>query len=304
MRLDKFDLNLLVALNVLLEERSVTRAARRMNMTQSAMSAALRRLRESFKDELLVQHGNSMLPTPHALELGAEISPIVAQLRRVLAEGTAFDPAVSQREFKIAGSDYITTVVVAPLLEELEVTAPNVRVVISLPRNDIHELLSDGKVDFLLAPDQYVSRDHPADLLFEERHLVVGWEDNPVLEGSLTKENFLKCGHVIVQIGGNVTFVEAALREADLSRRVEVVAPSFTQVPWLLRGTNRLALMHERLAHHFMALLPLKVIEPPFELPLMREMIQYHTARTADPGVRWMRDRLIAVAGGNLSPGS
>src|SRR5688572_13278207 len=111
MRLDHFDLNLLVAFDALLDERSVTRAARRLNVTQSAMSASLKRLRESLGDPVLLQHGKAMIPTPHALALAPEVSVALAALRRLTLPSTGFEPASSSRTFRVAASDYIATVV-------------------------------------------------------------------------------------------------------------------------------------------------------------------------------------------------
>ena len=126
MRLDSFDLNLLVAFEVLLEERNVTRAARRLHVTQSAMSASLRRLREAFGDPILAQHGKAMMPTPYALALAPEIAAALAALRRLTRPNLGFDPATASRVFRIAASDYITTVLLAPLLARLEREAPRI----------------------------------------------------------------------------------------------------------------------------------------------------------------------------------
>ena len=120
MRMDGFDLNLLLAFEVLVDERSVTRAARRLNVTQSAMSASLKRLREALDDPILLQHGKAMMPTSHALALAPEVSAAIAGLRLLIQPSTGFDPAVSSRVFRIAASDYIATVLLAPLLRWLE----------------------------------------------------------------------------------------------------------------------------------------------------------------------------------------
>src|SRR5687767_6144427 len=105
MRLDAFDLNLLVAFEALIEERSVTRAARRLHVTQSAMSASLKRLRESFGDPILAQHGKAMMPTPYALALAPEVASSLAVLRRLTRPNPGFDPATAARLFRIAASD-------------------------------------------------------------------------------------------------------------------------------------------------------------------------------------------------------
>lgn len=296
MRLDKFDLNLLVAFEVLLEERSVTRAAKRLNVTQSAMSAALKRLRESFQDELLILHGKKMIPTQHALTLAPEVSATLMRLKTLIATGTGFDPATSKRRFRLSASDYITTVLLVPLIEDLQTRAPGIRLNLSLPDAQSSRRLEAGEVDLLMTPDEFLEGDHPRELLFEERHVVVGARDNPALEGRMTIEKFLGCGHVAVRISNQDTFIEAVLKKLVPQRRIEVAAQSFIQVPWLIRGTNRLAVMHERLAKTTGPVFDLCIVDAPYDLPPMREMMQYHVSRSGDAGLTWLRTQIHRVA--------
>jgi len=296
MRLDNFDLNLLLAFDILVEERSVTRASRRLNLTQSATSAALKRLRQAMQDEILVQHGKKMIPTPHALRLAPQVAASIAQLRSLISASAAFDPKTSTRHFKIEASDYITTVLLVPLLSVLAREAPGVRLDLSLPTGGSSERLNNGELDLLLTPEDFMPPDHPRELLFEERHVVVGWSGNPVMQRSLTEADFFASGHVAVRISGRDTFIESALRKFGERRRIEVTAPSFIQAPWLLPGTHRLALMHERLARLVAPRLSLSTAEAPVELPVMREMMQYHTARSNDAALAWLRQQLLAVA--------
>ncbi len=296
MRLDHFDLNLLIAFDVLLIERNVTRAAQRLNMTQSAMSAALKRLRESLNDEILVLHGKKMIPTPRAMALAPEIAATVHSLRSLIASATAFEPKTSSRRFRIAASDYITSVLLAPLLGRLQVDAPGVEFEICLPDNTSSKAMDDGELDLLLSPEQFISPEYPSELLFTERHVVIGCSSNPVLKKPLSMEDFFACGHVAVQIQGRLTFIEAALHAADDRRHIEIITPSFIQAPWMVRNTSRLALMHERLADLLAEPLSLTVAECPLDLPTMREMMQYHSARANDPGLSWLREQLLAAA--------
>lgn len=296
MRLDSFDLNLLVAFEILLEERSVTRAARRLNVTQSAMSASLKRLREGFQDELLVLHGKKMIPTQHALTLAPEVSSALVRLKSLIATGTRFDPATSKRRFRINASDYITTVLLVPLIGLLQEEAPGIRLNLSLPDSESTPRLEAGEIDLILTPDQFLESDHPRELLFEERHVVVGWSGNPALEGMMSVEKFLDCGHIAVRISDQDTFIEAILHKIAPQRRIEVSAQSFIQVPWLLRGTQRLAVMHERLAKVTAPVLDLTIAQSPYELPLMREMMQHHVTRSQDEGLTWLRQRLTQFA--------
>lgn len=296
MRLDQFDLNLLVAFDALLAERNVTRAARRLHVTQSAMSASLKRLRDALGDPILVQHGKSMIPTPHALALAPRVSDAIAMLRRLIQPSKGFDPATSSRVFRIAASDYVATVLLAPLLAQLEREAPLVKFDIALPTNSTSDRLAKGDFDLLLTPEEFIDPDHPAELLFMERHVVVGCRHNPLLRQPLTLEGFSKAGHVAVRIDGRATFIERECDRLGLARRVEVYAPSFVQAPWLLPRTTRIALMHERLARLAAPLLGLRTVETPFELPLMCEMMQFHRTRRSDESLAWLRSRLVDFA--------
>jgi DNA-binding transcriptional LysR family regulator len=295
MRLDQFDLNLLVAFNVLIEERGVTRAAERLNLTQSAMSAALKRLREAFADDILVQHGKRMVPTPGAMSLAPHVAAAVLNLRGILATGMRFDPAQSRRRFRIVASDYITTVLIGPALRSLQREAPHIQIEITLPTSDILEKLEHGEIDLVISPEQFLSPDHPRELVFEERHVVVGCASNPALKGPLTARTFYESGHVVVSVSRDGTFIDNFLRGQQEQRRIEVICAAFTQVPWMLPGTTRLALMHERLARELAPQLSLVLCEPPFPLPVMREMMQLHSARAADRGLSWLRERLVAT---------
>lgn len=297
MRLDGFDLNLLLAFDVLVEERNVTRAARRLHVTQSAMSASLRRLRDAFGDPILAQHGKTMVPTPYALALAPEVSASLAALRRLTRPNLGFDPATASRVFRIAASDYIATVLLAPLVAALEREAPRIRLEIVLPDESTPERLAKGEFDLILTPEEFLEPGHPADLLFQEAHVIVGCKHNPLLQVPMTNEIFAAAGHVAVRIDGRNTYIENELSRLGLVRRIEVYAPSFIQAPWLLPGTRRIALMHERLALLMAPVLGLRTVVPPFEVPVMREMMQFHATQQSDEGLGWLRARLSSLAG-------
>ncbi|MEO6093846.1 MAG: LysR family transcriptional regulator [Novosphingobium sp.] len=296
MRLDNFDLNLLVAFDILLQERNVTRAANRLNVTQSAMSAALKRLREALHDEILVQHGKAMIPTPNALALAPEVSATISQLRSLISARTGFDPASSTRRFRIAASDYITTVLLVPLLRVIAREAPLVTLDVSLPTETCAARLGDGGLDLFLTPEEFTQAEQPRELIFEEHFVVVGWSGNPVMRKPLTEAAFAASGHVDVRIDGRTTFVDNALRGLAVERRIELTAPSFLQAPFMLPETSRIALMHERLARMMAPALSLTIAAPPFPIPPMREMMQFHATRANDPGLIWLRNSIREIA--------
>lgn len=298
MRFKGLDLNLLVALDALLETRSVSAAADRLNLSQPAMSAALSRLRDYFDDELLAPNGRRMHPTAYAETLFPQIKTCLSALDELVSSPTGFDPGTSHRTFRILGSDYVTTSALVPLVERLADIAPGIRLDIASVQDDAAEQLDQGAADVLLTPDNYIHPDHPAELLWEERQVIVGWNCNPLFQAALTEDSVFAAGHVAVLMGRarTASFADRELAIMGKNRRVEVTTGSFLAVPWLLQGANRLAFMHERLARSMAKLFPLAWAPTPFEFPIMREMVQHHRARTGDAGLTWLRRQISEVA--------
>jgi LysR family transcriptional regulator, nod-box dependent transcriptional activator len=298
MRFNGLDLNLLLAFQVLMEERSVTRAARRMNVSQPAMSAALDRLRNYFRDEILIAQGKQMFPTDHAESLIGPVRQFLADLDALLISTARFDPATTHRSFRIVASDYITASVIGPLAQRLVDTAPGVRLEIMLPSEMAAQLVVEGKVDLIITPEDFTLPDQPTELLCEERQLVMGWSDNPQFVNGLGESEFDSAGHVAVHVGSNrvPSFADRQIERMGRNRRVEITCGCFTLVPWLICGTGRIAIMHERLARKMATKFPVALSEMPFAFPVMREMLQYHRAREADEGLRWLRGELRAAA--------
>jgi len=297
MRFQGLDLNLLVALDVLIEERSVSRAAERLHLSQPAMSAALRRLRDYFNDPILAAHGKKMIPTPHALRLRGALRTLLTDVERMVSLSTQFDPATSQRRFRIGTSDYLSIVLFTRLVPELERVAPGITLELVHPSDAMMAMLDQGELDLIITPTEHVSADHPTELLFEERHVVAGWAGNPLVQAPLSEEDFLAAGHVAVEIGRlrPTSFAETFLRERGKERRIEILVSSFALAPEMLVNTRRLAVMHERLARAYAERIAIRFVEMPFAFPIMREMLQYNRTRSEDAGLRWLMDLIKQV---------
>lgn len=294
MRFKGLDLNLLAAFSVLMETRSVSRAAEKLHLSQPAMSAALGRLRDYFGDDLLVLQGKRMFPTAYAETLAPMVQDALRQVEALITTSTNFDPATSHRAFRLIASDYIMAAVIAPLTGRLAQVAPNIQLEMVLPSDNSAELIVQGAFDLLITPEEFINSSQPAELLFEERHVVVGWNQNPLFSGELTEEAFMAASHVGVQLGNQRTsaFADRIMEQLGRFRRVEVTASSFTVVPWLVIETNRLGLMHERLARRMATMFPLAIAPVPFEFPIMREMLQFNRTRSSDEGLKWLRNQL------------
>jgi len=298
MRFKGLDLNLLVAFHELMEARSVSRAAAKLNLSQPAMSAALGRLRDYFEDELLVVEGKRMFPTAYAESLVPLVQDALRRIDAVITTSTNFDPASTQRVFRLIASDYITAAVIAPLSRRLARIAPGIRIEVVLPSDNSSELIAQGKFDLLITPEEFIGTKQPAELLFEERHVVVGWNRNPIFAGEVGLDHLLGAGHVGVLMGEQRTnsFADNVMEKLGHPRRLEVAASSFTLVPWLLIDTDRVALMHERLARRMAGMFPLAIAPIPFPFPVMREMMQFNRARAEDEGLSWLRGELRIIS--------
>jgi len=297
-RLKGLDLNLLIALDVLLEERNVTRAARRLHLSQPAASAALGRLRNFFQDELLVLHGKRLMPTSFAENLLPELKRLTRQIDDLVSMSTEFEPTQSERLFRFMASDYMVTVLMTRVLEILADQAPGVRLDMRLPEDSVYQSFERGEIDLMLIPEEFILPGHPAMLLFEDPHVVVAWKDNPVFKTKISTARFFDAAHVAVTLGPkrDPSFTERNLDKLGHQRRIDVYAPHFSAVPWLLLNTHRIAVMQQRLAKKFTEVLPLKMAPLPFEFPVMRIMAQYHSARETDQGLKWFIQLLKTCA--------
>ena len=297
MRLDRFDLNLLVALDTLLEERNVTKASERLHIGQSATSSALARLREHFGDELLVLVGRQLMLTPLAESLVGPVRATLLSARATISRRAGFDPAVAERRFSICASDYVTTVMLAGAVGRMAVEAPCVKVDIRSPPKNVFEVFERGVVDLLVMPEQYVAQlRHPQAPLFEDTQVCMAWSGNTQLGDNLSFEQYMALGHVAVRFGDDrsIAFEEWFLPRFGQQRRIETSVDNFSTLPLLVIGTSRVATLHRRLAEHFARHLPLRLIDPPFDMPPVVEVMAWPRHLEHDLAHMWLRDVLEA----------
>ncbi len=298
MRFGRLDLNLLVALDALLTERSVSLAADKLCLSQSATSSALGRLREYFGDELLVVKGRNMILTARAEELIEPVRAVLEQIRATITVAPPFDPATAERQIRIMASDYSTQVLLADAISEISREAPGIRFEIQPMHETPVDALERGYIDLLLTIDYAISTDHPSQILFEDDYVVLGWDGNPAMQGPMTRELYFELGHVTARFGKArvAAFDDWFMRRQKQQRRVEVVAPSFLSIVGLVMNSNRIATVHRRMAEIFVRNLPLVMREMPFSFPPIREAIQWHISNNNDAGLRWVVEKLDAVA--------
>ncbi|MBB6250980.1 LysR family transcriptional regulator [Nitrospirillum iridis] len=294
MKFEKLDLNLLVALDALLTERNVSVAAERVHLSQSAMSGALNRLREFFKDELLINIGRRMVLTPRAESLAEPVAEMLLQVKTMITTPPEFDPTTSDRRFSVIASDYVADVLLAGALRHIHAVAPGVSIEMLLPDDTLTERLERGEIDLLINLEPYLAPFHPREVLFEDDFVLVAWAENDLVGDAVSFDQFFELTHVAVQHGRNrhPAFEQWFLERFGRTRRVEVFSPSFSLVPQLVLGTRRIATMHRRHAEHYARFLPLRLLSSPLDIPMVREMVQWHKFKRRDPGVQWLQRTL------------
>lgn len=299
MRLNRFDLNLLALLDVLLEQRNVTRASELLHISQGGASAALNRLREHFEDDLLVPVGRRMELTPLAKELVEPVREALLQVRSVVARRPHFDPSSAQRHFSICASDYVITVLMATVVREVARLAPGVSLDLRSPPKDIEQAFERGAIDLMVMPQQYAGRlAHPQEALFEDSHVCLVWSGHAGLASPMTLAAYMRQDHLAVRFGDerSVSFEEWFLPRFGQARRVVCSVDSFSAVPTLLVGTERIATVHRRLARQSAAWLPLRLLELPFEMPPLVETMAWPRYLQHDPAHAWLREQVRACA--------
>lgn len=294
MRFKGIDLNLFVAFDALMETRSTARAAELLRLSQPAASAALARLRDYFGDELLVVHGRRMFPTPFAESLLPQVRACLRAAEAALTTSSQFVAERADREFRIVASDYVVAAILAPLSRRLASLAPGIRFQFILTDEQATEQLRRGQVDLLVSPSEYAVAGMPTEPLYEEQYVLAGWRHHPIFAGEASMEAIFSYGHVAVAVGSerSATVGDRQIELLGYRRRVEVVASSFTALPWLLIGTQRLSLMHARLARLAEQHFDMASVTLPIDFAPLHQLAQYHHTRAADPGVRWLIDQV------------
>lgn len=298
MRFNKLDLNLLVALDALLLENSISRAAERVHLSQGAMSNALARLREHFGDELLVAVGRRMEPTPRAQALAPVVRDLLVRIDATLQVQPLFDPTTTERSFRIVASDYSMWVFVPQLLRYADRLDATARFEFLPQVGNATQALERGEADLLIIPLRYVSPDHPAAPLFRDEFTCLMDAHNPLAGQPLTREAYAAAGHAVMQPPGTPSSAIDAthLQQLGIERRAEVASYSFSSLPGLIAGTRRLATVQRRIARQACQHLPLVSVDPAFELPVVDQRLQWHRHRATDPGLLWLRETLMAAA--------
>lgn len=294
MRYRRLDLNLLVALDALLSEKSVTRAALRLHITQPAMSGLLARLRDYFQDALIVQVGRQVELTLLAESLVAPVQDILLRVDVIIAADPGFDPKRSKRHFSMTVSDYVLRIFLLDALQRVYREAPGITFEFRQPGSRTCEELESGEIDFVIGPEIDILPEHPHEALFEDTYTVIAWAGSRAVADTLSLDAYMGLGHVVFRGDqrGSPWLERWFERQYGDGRRIEMAVASFSLLPHAIVGTDRIATVQARLAQHYVQSLPLKLIQAPMELPKLTEVLQWNVQRDRDPTIRWLLGKL------------
>jgi len=292
------DLNLLVALNALLEEQSVTRAAKRLALTQPTVSAMLPRLRQIFGDPLFVRSRHGILPTPRAQALAPTLKQWLAEAQSLVTT-ERFEPTTAKFTASLCANDYIQLALVVPFIQRLRRGAPNARLAVrSTQLTNVAAMLADGELDLCVSTSGEIpSQDLPSRLLYEERYVGVVRKGHPLkARAAVSLDQFCRYPHVMVSPteGRFVGPTDRALAQVGHKRRVVISAPGFLVLPEILKADDLIAVVPERVLRGRMA--GLRTFAPPVTVPGFAVLLLWHPRLHNDPAHRWLRDLLAITA--------
>ncbi len=299
MDLHGIDLNLLVAFDALMAERSVTRAGGRIGRTQPAMSAALSRLRSLLRDELFVRGPKGLQPTPRALDLAEPLGRALADIQRTLEFTQAFDPRTSAATFNLGLSEHPTFVLLPHLVERLQEAAPAItlRVRSFTARDKAVTMLDAGSVDLTVSvpPTTAMGRvlTRP---LFDEQFVCIVRSGHAAARAPLDIETFLGLSHLLVSPEGDrFGSVDTALAKQGLKRRLAVTLPHMHAVPALIARSNMISTVMSGVVSASGHADELCILNPPFDLDPVPFVMSWHRRNDTHPAQRWFRDCIASL---------
>lgn len=297
--LRNFDLNILVAFDVLMEELNVTRAAERMFVTQSAMSHVLHRLRQQLDDPLLIKTPSGMKPTPRALVLIGPVKDVLKDVEHLIRPPAAFDPLASQHRFVLAATDYMEILTLPALCERISRIAPGIdihvkRTEASFPDGALENCSLDVVLGFesVLNPPSHLNRQ----TLFSDRMACLARKKHPMLKNGLSLTDYVALPHMLIsRTGSPIGLIDQKLQEMGIERRIQLIVPHFLSAPLIVAQTDMMLSLPQRIAEQFSRFAALDVFPVPVDLPDYELAMIWHPLRDKDPALVWLRGQLADV---------
>jgi LysR family transcriptional regulator, mexEF-oprN operon transcriptional activator len=303
--LTSIDLNLLVALDALLTEQGVTRAANRLGLKQSAMSSNLGRIRRLLDDEILTRSGDGMHLTPRAMALVGPVRTALRQIQCIVNRGEAFDPNVAERTFGIALPGSMEALLGPRLLSLVASEAPNVRIVLqSLDYGQVLPNIDADRIDIAVGVFDSGQMHHKVRPLYRDGYLCLFNETLLKVSAPLSLDDYLRHPHVMTTLNGTGPgVVDEALTRIGRQRRLLATTPRFATVPFLVQASPVLTTMVAALATRFAGMMNLATSPVPVELMDFTVSMLWHSSYDHDPAHRWLRDLLLRASRRPAGPG-
>lgn len=296
--LNSVDLNLLRTFDLLMQERSVTAAARRAGRTQSAISHSLGRLRELFRNELFTRQGGAMIPTPQAIELAAVVSRSLSEIQQALDRHSDFKPSQSKRHFRIGVSDYTGAIYLPSLIEEFARAAPLATLTAIPVRSDeLAEQLKRPEMDCIIIGNPPLADNQVHEtVLARHKMMCATWAQNPLIR-EMSLESYLAAPHLQISGDGNPVGVsDHALAAIGRVRNVVATIPHYLVASRVLHGTNLITAFADGMLLVIANLEDVRLFAPPFELPDVRLSLIFDRGKQADFGHIWLRNMIKSVS--------
>jgi DNA-binding transcriptional LysR family regulator len=293
------DLNLLSVFQEVYRERQISAAARRLGLTQSAVSNALARLRRTFGDELFVRTAHGMQPTPLAQQMAEPIGAAMAQVALALSQRSRFDPATSGRRFTLAMTDVGEVYFMPVLIDRCRAAAPHVEIA-SIRANGLtlKDDMETGRVDLAIGAFEDVSDALYHRALFRQPFVSMFRKDHPLAKGKVDLERFVAAPHLIVDAAQSpYDRINALLEKAGVTAGARFRVPHFTAVPYIVSTSELVVTVPQKLAESAASPFGLKWIEPPLALPALQTNVFWHRRFNHDPGIQWLRGLIADVFG-------
>lgn len=296
--LREVDLNLLLALEALLSERNVTRAAEKIGIGQSAMSSSLARLRKLFDDELLTRGPDGMRITPKGAEMLEPVSAILGQIQGLWQHHEKFEPSTFARTLHVSLSDGSEILLLTKLLRYLREHAPNVRLITHQIQHDtLLDQIDAGAIDLAIGQFSVGRHHHKKKLLFRDEYVCIFNATYFDWVPPITLEQYVSAPHVMTTLRGRPTsLVDDALARMKLKRDVVFVTPRFTSVPMLVSQAPVISTVHRSLAHYFSEFSGYSSSPVPIELEPVQISMVWHASHSSNPGHEWIRKAISHVA--------
>jgi DNA-binding transcriptional LysR family regulator len=295
------ELNLLMVFDAIMTERSITRAANRLSMTQPAVSNAVSRMRVAWKDELFIKDGRNIQPTLHAQNLWNQIrAPLIALTEAV--DPKSFDPATAKRTFRVAVADIVVDMAWAELRCVIEKEAPGVNIH-AIPYTIVNsdQVLEDAEVDMVIGNSGVISSTFRAEYLFSPMYVCIMNHDHPLAKADLSLEEFASADHLLVSLSGDITgYTDQVLLQHGLTRRVAVTVNHFSSAANLIQRSNLISVIPISAVAKEIIAGDISATKPPLELMPQQVSAIWHKRQDRDQGLVWLREHFKRIISKNV----